>query len=66
VFWGHSTKFAALLQDATGEAEPAIWFYRERDVGHGAGTPVSAMVQRYVRMYSFVEHALGMTGASGG
>jgi prolyl oligopeptidase len=61
VHWGHSTKFAARLQEASGEADPAIWFYRERDVGHGAGTPVSSMVQRYVRMYAFVEHALGVS-----
>lgn len=58
VHWGHSTKFAARLQEATGEADPSIWFYRERDVGHGAGTPVSSMVQRYVRMFAFIEHAL--------
>jgi prolyl oligopeptidase len=60
VHWGHSTKFAALLQEASGEPDPAIYFYRERDVGHGAGTPVSAMVHRYVRMYAFLEHALGV------
>lgn len=60
VFWGHSTKFAALLQEVTAEEDPRIWFYRERDVGHGAGTPVSSLVNRYVRMYSFVEHALGV------
>ncbi len=60
VFWGHSTKFAARLQEATGEADPHVWFYRERQVGHGAGTPVSALVARYTRMYAFVEHALAM------
>ena len=59
VHWGHSTKFAAALQEATGEDDPRVWFYRERDVGHGAGTPVSSLVQRYVRMYAFIEHALG-------
>ncbi|MCS6856519.1 MAG: prolyl oligopeptidase family serine peptidase [Sandaracinaceae bacterium] len=60
VFWGHSTKFAARLQDATGAADPPVWFYREEAVGHGAGTPLSALVERYVRMYAFIEHALGM------
>jgi prolyl oligopeptidase len=60
VFWGHSTKFAARLQEATGDAEPDVWFYRERQVGHGAGTPVSALVARYTRMYAFVEHALAV------
>ena len=61
VYWGHSTKFAARLQEATGEANPNVWFYRESQVGHGAGTPVSALVDRYVRLYAFVEHALGVT-----
>ena len=60
VFWGHSTKFAARLQEAVGGADPSVWFYREQQVGHGAGTPVSALVARYTRMYAFVEHALGM------
>ena len=63
VFWGHSTKFAALLQEATGQADPDVYFYRERDVGHGAGTPVSSLVNRYVRMYAFLEQHLGMRGA---
>ncbi len=61
VFWGHSTKFAARLQEAVGGPDPAVWFYREQQVGHGAGTPVSALVARYTRMYAFLEHALGVT-----
>lgn len=61
VYWGHSTKFAARLQEATGQADPNVWFYRESQVGHGAGTPVSALVERYVRLYAFIEHALGVT-----
>ena len=60
VFWGHSTKFAAALQEATSSAQP-IYFYREREVGHGAGTRLSDLVRRYERMYAFVEHELGMT-----
>ncbi|MDQ3032798.1 MAG: prolyl oligopeptidase family serine peptidase [Myxococcota bacterium] len=60
VHWGHSTKFAARLQEASGEADPSIWFYREQLVGHGAGTRLSDLVRRYVRMYAFVEHALGL------
>ncbi|MBN8613355.1 MAG: S9 family peptidase [Deltaproteobacteria bacterium] len=58
VYWGHSTKFAARLQEATGEADPSVWFFREQQVGHGAGTPVSVLIERYVRMYAFLEHAL--------
>ena len=60
VFWGHSTKFAARLQEVVGGADPDVWFYREQQVGHGAGTPVSALVARYTRMYAFLEHALGV------
>jgi prolyl oligopeptidase len=58
VHWGHSTKFAARLQEASGEADPRVWFHREAQVGHGAGTRLSDVVARYARMYSFVEHAL--------
>jgi prolyl oligopeptidase len=63
VFWGHSTKFAARLQEAAGGADPHVWFYREQQVGHGAGTPVTALVARYTRMYAFLEHALGVADA---
>lgn len=59
VFWGHSTKFAAALQEATSSANP-IYFYREREVGHGAGTGLSDLVRRYERMYAFIEHELGV------
>jgi prolyl oligopeptidase len=58
VYWGHSTKFAARLQEATGASDPSVWFFREQQVGHGAGTPVSVLIERYVRMYAFLEHAL--------
>lgn len=61
VSWAHSTKFAARLQQAVGGASPDVWFFREQSVGHGAGTPVSALVDRYSRMYAFFEHALGMS-----
>lgn len=57
VYWGHSTKFAARLQEATSSERP-ILFYMERQVGHGAGTRLSDLVDRYVRMYSFFEHEL--------
>jgi len=60
VYWGHSTKFAARLQEATGSPDPEVWFYREEQVGHGAGTPVSVLAARYVRMYAFIEHSLGV------
>lgn len=60
VFWGHSTKFAARLQEANATDNP-IYFYMERSVGHGAGTSRSDLVRRYARMYGFLEHELGVT-----
>ena len=60
VHWGHSTKFAARLQEALGGADPSVWFYRETGVGHGAGLRLSDLVSRYQRFYGFVEHHLGV------
>ncbi len=62
VYWGHSTKFAAALQDAT-NAEHPILFYMVRQVGHGAGTRLTDLVDRYVRQYAFLEHELGLNRA---
>ncbi len=59
VYWGHSTKFAARLQEAQAGDAP-ILFYMVRSVGHGAGTRRSDLVQRYVRQYAFLEHVLGL------
>ncbi|MFK7987891.1 MAG: prolyl oligopeptidase family protein [Sandaracinaceae bacterium] len=58
VHWAHSTKFTARLQEATGAPDPSIYFYMVRSVGHGAGTRLSDTVERYVRLYSFVDHFL--------
>ncbi|MEC7525173.1 MAG: prolyl oligopeptidase family serine peptidase [Myxococcota bacterium] len=63
VHWAHSTKFTAALQEAEGGADPDIFFYMVRQVGHGAGTRRSDTVERYVRLYTFVERYLG-DGAS--
>ncbi len=59
VHWSHSTKFAARLQEATGEADPPIYFHMVRQQGHGAGTRRSDTVDRYVRLFTFVEHFTG-------
>jgi len=59
VHWAHSTKFTARLQEASGEPDPDVYFYMVRQQGHGAGTRRSDTVQRYVRMYTFLEHYLG-------
>ena len=59
VHWGHSTKFAAALQEATSSANP-IYFLMERAQGHGAGMRQSDMVERFARMYTFFEAELDM------
>ncbi len=63
VHWGHSTKFAARLQEATSSDRP-VYFYMERQVGHGAGTRLSDLVDRYARAYAFVEEQLGVPAPS--
>ncbi len=64
VFWGHSTKFAARLQDAQSGDNP-IFFYMERNVGHGAGTRRTDQLRAVVRRYTFLEDQLGMRPPSG-
>lgn len=59
VYWGHSTKLAAALQEATSSERP-IYFYMVRQVGHGAGTRRSDIADKYARMYTFIESQLGM------
>jgi prolyl oligopeptidase len=59
VFWGHSTKFAARLQDAQAGAAP-IYFYMERNVGHGAGMQRSDQVRTWTRMFTFLEDQLAV------
>jgi len=61
VYWGHSTKFAARLQEANTSEHP-ILFYMVREVGHGAGTRRTDLVDRYVRHFTFLEHELGLSG----
>ncbi len=59
VHWGHSTKFAARLQDETTSDAPVL-FYMQRNVGHGAGTQRSDELRRLTRMFTFVEDRLGV------
>lgn len=58
VHFGHSAKFAARLSELQ-RGEAPIYFFMERRVGHGAGTRRSDLVERYIRMYTFFEAALG-------
>jgi prolyl oligopeptidase len=63
VHWGHSTKFAARLQDAQAGSAP-LHFYMQRDVGHGAGAQRSDELRRLGRMFTFLEDRLGMAEPS--
>ena len=60
VHWGHSTKFAARLQDAQAGDAP-VYFYMQHDVGHGAGTQRSDELRRLTRMFAFIEDRLGVS-----
>jgi prolyl oligopeptidase len=59
VHWAHSTKLAARLQDAQSGERP-IYFYLERQQGHGAGTRLQDLVVKYSRAYAFIETQLGV------
>jgi prolyl oligopeptidase len=58
VHWAHSTKFAARLQEATRSDAP-VYFYLQQELGHGAGTRLSDLVDEYARMYAFFDSVLG-------
>jgi prolyl oligopeptidase len=64
VFWGHSAKFAARLQDAQAGDAPVL-FYLVRDVGHGAGTQRTDQIDKAARMFTFLEGALHLDPAPG-
>ncbi len=57
VHWAHSTKFAAALQEATSGEDP-IYFHMDTQQGHGAGTRLSDLVEKYARMYTFLDQQL--------
>ncbi|MEZ4406558.1 MAG: prolyl oligopeptidase family serine peptidase [Polyangiales bacterium] len=63
VYWGHSTKFAARLQEAQSGDAP-IFFYMQRDVGHGADTRRDDEVNRWTRLYTFIESQLQVSSPS--
>jgi prolyl oligopeptidase len=59
VHWAHSTKLAARLQEAQGGERP-VYFYLEKQQGHGAGTRLHDLVVQYSRAYAFIETQLGV------
>ena len=55
----HSFKYAAALQAAnTGKAPKLIRI--ESNAGHGAGKPISKILEEYADMYAFIMYNLGM------
>ncbi|MBI2386676.1 MAG: S9 family peptidase [Elusimicrobia bacterium] len=60
----HSHKFTAALQAA--QAGPAPILTRvEKDAGHGAGKPMSKMIQEVADMWAFILKALGVSRPAG-
>ncbi|MCO5269601.1 MAG: prolyl oligopeptidase family serine peptidase [Brumimicrobium sp.] len=56
----HSFKFAAELQ-AKQTGDNPVLIRIETDAGHGAGTPVSKMIQQYADIYSFTLYNMGFS-----
>ncbi len=61
---GHSFKFAAALQAAQGGSAP-ILIRIETSAGHGAGKPTSKQIAEAADVLTFLEAALGVSGADG-
>lgn len=59
----HSRKMAARLQAAAAPSHP-ILLRATADVGHGAGTPLSAEIEETADMLAFLAHELSMPVAS--
>jgi prolyl oligopeptidase len=57
---GHSFKFAAALQAAQSGSAPALIRIETR-AGHGAGTPVSKLIETATDVHAFLAHVLGMS-----
>lgn len=64
VYWGHSTKFAARLQEVASNPTD-VYFYMDRAVGHGAGTGRSDLIEQTIRLYAFLDWRLGRRGPAG-
>jgi prolyl oligopeptidase len=55
----HSFKYAAVLQASnTGDAPKLIRI--DSKAGHGAGKPISKVIDEYTDMYSFIFYNLGI------
>jgi len=56
----HSFKFAATLQAAQAGKNPTL-IRIETDAGHGAGTPISKVIEQSADMYAFAWYNMGVT-----
>ncbi|MBP1616920.1 MAG: Prolyl oligopeptidase [Bacteroidetes bacterium] len=56
----HSFKFAATLQEANGSKNPTL-IRIDTNAGHGAGKPISKVIDAQADMWSFVMKNLGMS-----
>ncbi len=54
----HSFKFAATLQECQTGTNPTL-IRIETDAGHGAGTPVSKIIEQYADIFAFTLHNMG-------
>ena len=56
----HSFKYAAALQAADTGSEPKL-IRIDSNAGHGAGKPISKVIDEYADIYSFIFYNLGIT-----
>jgi prolyl oligopeptidase len=61
----HSYKFAAALQAAQHPDGPPTLIRVEVRAGHGAGKPVSKVVEEQADVFTFINHALSGTFGAG-
>lgn len=59
----HSFKFAATLQEYQEGDNPTL-IRIETDAGHGAGTPISKVMEQYADMYGFTLYNMGIASIS--
>ena len=55
----HSFKFAATLQEKHSGKAPVL-IRIETDAGHGAGTPITKIIEQYADIYAFTMYSMGI------
>ncbi|MDE5638529.1 MAG: prolyl oligopeptidase family serine peptidase, partial [Odoribacter sp.] len=55
----HSFKYAAALQAANDGTNPTL-IRIDSKAGHGAGKPISKVIEEYADVYAFIMYHLGM------